>query len=275
MRSATTVTHYYPNRENRFTTLWRGASGARPAPYRRAEPDDWCSQARRRRPFPSRSDSAADPQCSVENPVDLVNVPSLAAAHTEKRRGPTQDRAAEENRMLAEGFPTRLHAVRPMDLHRARSLTARAHDPPRAGGGGRGRTGRLSALRSPISASSDCRTPEQKSHCCFPVDLRHCRRSRLAPGRGPGVRAPTRPAFGRGKRAIHQASAADVRRPATTATVQAGQAPATRSNLAKSIDLLTLRLILVDLAANAIRECRKGYSVRSDGGTRPDVGGAV
>jgi hypothetical protein len=23
-RSATTVTHYYPNRENRFTTLWRG-----------------------------------------------------------------------------------------------------------------------------------------------------------------------------------------------------------------------------------------------------------
>ena len=24
MRSAVMVTHYYPNRENRFTTLWRG-----------------------------------------------------------------------------------------------------------------------------------------------------------------------------------------------------------------------------------------------------------
>jgi hypothetical protein len=60
-----------------------------------------------------------------------------------------------------------------------------------------------------------------------------------------------------------------------TANVQAGQAPTTRSNLAKSIDLLTLRLISVDLAANAHRERRKGYSVRSDGGTRPDVGGAV
>jgi hypothetical protein len=60
-----------------------------------------------------------------------------------------------------------------------------------------------------------------------------------------------------------------------TANVQARQAPATRSNLAKSIDLLTVWLISVDLAANASRERRKGYNVRSDGGTRPDVGGAV
>jgi len=60
-----------------------------------------------------------------------------------------------------------------------------------------------------------------------------------------------------------------------TANVQAGQAPTTRSNLKKSIDLLTVWLISVDLVANAPRERRKGYSVRSDGGARPDVGGAV
>jgi hypothetical protein len=57
-----------------------------------------------------------------------------------------------------------------------------------------------------------------------------------------------------------------------TANVQAGQAPTTRSNLAKSIDLLTLWLISVDLAANAPRERRKGYSVRSDGGDEARCG---
>jgi hypothetical protein len=59
---------------------------------------------------------------------------------------------------------------------------------------------------------------------------------------------------------------------AMTANVQAGQAPTTRSNLTKSIDLLTLWLILVDLAANAPRERRKGYSVRSDGGDEARCG---
>ena len=59
---------------------------------------------------------------------------------------------------------------------------------------------------------------------------------------------------------------------AMTANVQAGQAPTTRSNLAKSIDLLTLWLISVDLAANAPRERRKGYSVRSDGGDEARCG---
>ena len=39
-----------------------------------------------------------------------------------------------------------------------------------------------------------------------------------------------------------------------------------RSNLAKSVDLLTVCWISVVLAANAPRERRKGYSVRSDGG---------
>ena len=57
-----------------------------------------------------------------------------------------------------------------------------------------------------------------------------------------------------------------------TANVQAGQAPTTRSNLAKSIDLLTLWLISVDLAANARRERRKGYSVRSDEGDEARCG---
>jgi hypothetical protein len=39
MRSATTVTHYSPNRENRFTTLWRGLREHVPL-RSRAEPDD-------------------------------------------------------------------------------------------------------------------------------------------------------------------------------------------------------------------------------------------
>ena len=40
----------------------------------------------------------------------------------------------------------------------------------------------------------------------------------------------------------------------------------------ESIDLLTLRLISVDLAANAPRERRKGYSVRSDEGDEARCG---
>jgi hypothetical protein len=59
---------------------------------------------------------------------------------------------------------------------------------------------------------------------------------------------------------------------AMTANVEAGQAPTTRSNLAKSIDLLTVWLISVDLAANAPRKRRKGYSVRSDGGDEARCG---
>jgi len=57
-----------------------------------------------------------------------------------------------------------------------------------------------------------------------------------------------------------------------TADIQARQAPTTRSNLAKSVDLLTVWWILVDLAANAPRERRKGYSVRSDGGDEARCG---
>jgi hypothetical protein len=50
------------------------------------------------------------------------------------------------------------------------------------------------------------------------------------------------------------------------------QGPATGFSLAKSIDLLTVWLISVDLAANAPRERRKGYSVRSDGGDEARCG---
>ena len=59
---------------------------------------------------------------------------------------------------------------------------------------------------------------------------------------------------------------------AMTANVQAGQATATRSNLEKSIDLLTVWLISVDLLANAPRKRRKGYNVRSDGGDEARCG---
>ena len=64
--------------------------------------------------------------------------------------------------------------------------------------------GDLSALRSPISPSSGCSVPEQKSHCCSRVDLQHYRRALAASPRRctcccwPAyMRENTRPALGR------------------------------------------------------------------------------
>ena len=130
----------------------------------------------------------------------------------------------------------------------------------------------LSALCSPISASSDCRTPEQKSHSCFPCGSPTL--SAQPTCSWPWSWGPCSYSAGvRTGEACYPPGVSGRRGTAAmTANVQAGQAPTTRSNLAKSIDLLTLWLISVDLAANARRERRKGYSVRSDEGDEARCG---
>lgn len=63
----------------------------------------------------------------------------LVAANTGRRRGPTQDRAAEESGDAHGALPRRLHTVRPVDLHITRSLTRALRDkgfsPPDWGSG--------------------------------------------------------------------------------------------------------------------------------------------
>ena len=72
------------------------------------------------------------PQSNVPNPVALCHGHGallvaasgmLVAVHTGRRRGPTQDRAAGGERDAHGALPRHLHAVRPVDLHKARSLT--------------------------------------------------------------------------------------------------------------------------------------------------------
>src|SRR2546430_1184022 len=128
---------------------------------------------------------------------------------------------------------------------------------------------RATQLRNPGRTAE---LQSRKAIAVSPVDLRHCRRSRLAPSHGPGVRAPTRPAFGLEKRCYPPGVSGRRGAAAMTANVQAEQATATRSNLEKSIDLLTVWLISVDLLANAPRKRRKGYNVLSDGGDEARCG---
>jgi len=49
----------------------------------------------------------------------------------------------------------------------------------------------------------------------------------------------------------------------------------TVSNPPESIELLTVWWISADFGVNALREHQESYNVRSDGGDRPDVGGAI